>query len=78
MFYHTHVFPNNDNVSIIVADFREVGKPMNNDMLRDTLLGIAEFMSEPEREVTPVSYEIEVDERGYVGTGHIDYDIAGD
>ena len=51
---------------------------MNNYMLRDTLVGIAEFMEKPEREVTAVSYEIEVDERGYVGTGHIDYDIAGD
>ena len=78
MFIHTHVFPNNDNVSITVWDFREVGKPMNYYMLRDTLVGIAEFMGGPEREVTPVSYEIEVDERGYVGTGHIDYNIAGD
>ena len=71
------MFPNNDNVTISVADFREVGRPMDYSSLRDALVGIREFMGEPGREPTAVGYEIEVDGRGYVGTGHVDYDFGG-
>ena len=50
---------------------------MDYDTLRDTLSGIGDFLTEPGRKLTAVSYEIEVDGRGYVGTGHVDYDLAG-
>lgn len=45
--------------------------------LRDTLSGIGEFLTEKGRRVTAVSYEIEVQGRGYVGTGHVDYEALG-
>ena len=75
-FIHTHVMPTGDSVSITVADFREIGRPMNYYALRDTLSGIGDFVTEPERSVTPLSYEVEVDGLGYVGTGHVDYEPA--
>ena len=71
------MFPNNDNVTVTVADFREVGRPMDYSALRDSLVGIRNFLRERGRRPTPVEYEIEVDGRGYVGTGHIDYEFAG-
>ena len=59
-------------MTIWVADFREVGKPMTYFMLRDTLNGIGDFVSEKEYGATALSYEIEVEGKGYVGTGHVD------
>ncbi len=69
--------PNGDNVTINVADFRESGKPMNYYNLRDVLSGIGDFMTEPEQEVTTLSFEVDVDERGYVGTGHVGFMPGG-
>lgn len=66
--------PNDDTVTITVADFRETGKPMTFYTLRDTLSGIGDFMTEPEQRVTAVSYEVDVDGQGYVGTGHVGYE----
>lgn len=63
-------------MTITVADFRESGKPMSYYSLRDTLSAIGEFMTEPEQRVTTLSYEVEVDNMGYVGTGHVDYERA--
>ncbi len=76
VFTHTHLLLNGDSVTITVADFREVGRGMSYDVLRDTLSGIGDFMTEPGRGRTTLSYEIDVDERGYVGTGHVDYHVA--
>lgn len=67
---------NGDNVTISVVDFREIGKPMNYDDLRDTLSGIGDFMTEPDRAVTTLSYEVDVDVKGYVGTGHVGFETA--
>ena len=75
-FVHKHVLPDNDNVTIYVADFREIGKPMNYFALRDTISGIGDFMTEPTGGLMTLSYEIEVERKGYVGTGHVDYEVA--
>ena len=69
--------PTGDNVTITVADFREVGKPMTYFMLRDTLTGIGNFVSEKEYGATELSYEIDVEGKGYVGTGHVDFNAVG-
>ena len=45
--------------------------------LRDVLSGIGDFMTEPERVVCALSYEVDVDGKGYVGTGHVDYEPFG-
>lgn len=76
LFQHAHLMPNGDNVTITVADFREIGKPMTYDDLRDVLSGIGDFVTEPRRAMTTLSYEVDVDGKGYVGTGHVGYDIA--
>lgn len=45
--------------------------------LRDVLSGIGDFMTEPEQAVRALSFEVDVDGRGYVGTGHVDYEPVG-
>ena len=77
-FINTHVLPNGNNLTITVADFRENGKPMVYDTLRDVLSGIGDFMTEPDEGVTTLSYEVDVDGMGYVGTGHVGYATGGD
>ena len=77
LFISTHIMPTGDNVTISVADFREAGKPMTYLMLRDTLTGIGNFVSEKKYGATTLSYEIEVEGKGYVGTGHVDFDAVG-
>ena len=43
--------------------------------LRDVLSGIGDFMTEPgEENVRALSYEVDVDGKGYVGTGHVGYE----
>ena len=74
LFVHTHVMPNEYMVTITVADFRESGKSIDYSSLKDTLSGIGDFVTEPRQGVTTLSYEVEVDGRGYVGTGHVDYE----
>ena len=64
-------------MTIIVADFRESGRPMTYYDLRDVLTGIGEFMTEPDQEVRALTYEVDVDGKGYVGTGHVDYEPVG-
>ena len=64
-------------MTISVADFREAGKPITYYMLRDTLIGIGDFVSEKKYGATTLSYEIEFEEKGYVGTGHVDFNNAG-
>ena len=76
-FSHKHIMPNGDFVEITAADFREIGRPMDYDALRDTLSGIGDFVTEPGRGITTLSYEVEVDGKGYVGTGHVGFELAG-
>ena len=64
-------------MTITVADFREAGKPMTYLMLRDTLTNIGNFVSEKEYGASTLSYEIEVEGKGYVGTGHVDFNDVG-
>ena len=66
--------PNEYMVTITVADFRESGKSIDYYSLKDTLSGIGDFVTEPRQGVTTLSYEVEVDGMGYVGTGHVDYE----
>lgn len=75
-FNHTHLMRNGAKVAVVVGDFREVGRPMDYYNVRDMLSGIGDFVTEPDRGITTLSYEIEVDNKGYVGTGHVDYEPA--
>lgn len=67
---------NDDNVTITVADFREIGKPISYFVLRDTLRGIGDFATEKGRGSTALRFEVDVEGRGYVGTGHVGYERA--
>ncbi|CAF9933981.1 MAG: hypothetical protein ALECFALPRED_005801 [Alectoria fallacina] len=75
-FYHKHLMLNDDNVTITVADFREIGKPISYFVLRDTLRGIGDFATEKGRGSTALRFEVDVEGRGYVGTGHVGYERA--
>ena len=70
-FDYTHEFINHDEIEIKVADFREIGKAMTYYMLLDVLEGAGQFMISPGQEPRELDFEVEVDEIGYVGTGHI-------
>lgn len=71
-FQYIHQFKNKDEVSFVVADFREDGRPMEYFILADVLNGIGGYMSDPKHGWTEVSFEVEVRKEGYVGTGHLD------
>ena len=43
--------------------------------LKDTLSGIGEFVTDSGARMVALSYEVEVEGKGYVGTGHVDYDV---
>ena len=61
-----------DVISLIVTDFREIGKPLLYDRLLDVVTGIPQFMIT--RDVSKeLTFEVEVDGDEYVATGHIDY-----
>lgn len=72
-FMYTHVFLNHDEIEIIVADFREIGRPMTYLALFDVLRGVGEFMIMPGQKAQELQFEVEIQETGYVGTGHVDY-----
>ena len=71
-FQYIHQSENKDEVTFVVADFREDGRPMDYFIVTDVLKGISEYMSDPEHGWTEVSFEVEVSKEGYVGTGHLD------
>ena len=73
-FVTTHLLPHAGKVTIVVADFRGTGRPMDYFDLGDTLRGIGDFITEPGHGVTTLSFQIDVDQKGYVGTGHVDYE----
>ncbi|CAD6569514.1 MAG: hypothetical protein ASARMPREDX12_002703 [Alectoria sarmentosa] len=75
-FFHKHLMLNDDIVTITVADFREIGKPMDYFRLRDTLKGIGDFVMEKGRGPAVLRFEVDVEGRGYVGTGHVGYERA--
>ena len=75
-FVYTHEFLNMNVVEISIADFREVGLPMNYFMLRDTLRGIGEFVLLRKRVAQEMSFEVEVENVGYLGTGHVEHKQA--
>ncbi|MCJ1451110.1 hypothetical protein MMC28_001445 [Mycoblastus sanguinarius] len=75
-FSSQHKNPNGDSVTVSVGDFQEIGRPMNYYDLRDLLRGIGDFMTEPMQRITEVSYEVEIDKVGYVGTGHVEFNPA--
>ena len=77
IFVYTHEFSDRKKVEIIVNDFREDGKPMTYFVLLDVLRGLGEFALKQGPPTREVSFEIEVEGLGYLGTGHVDYkDVA--
>lgn len=71
-FRYTHEFESGNITRFSVADFREDGRPMTWDILADTLKGMSEFMKNPDRGYTEVSFEVEEDGVGYVGSGYLE------
>ena len=72
-FLYTYEFLNHMEVEISVADFREIGRPMTYYVLCDLLRGIGQFAKLPEQKAQELTFEVDVQERGYVGTGHVSY-----
>ncbi len=75
-FVYTHEFLNKNVIEFSIADFREIGLPMNYYILRDTLRGIGEFVLFRKRVAQEMSFEVEVKDVGYLGTGHVEYMAA--
>ena len=42
-------------------------------VLFDVVRGVGQFMISPEQDARELDFEVEVDEVGYVGTGHVYY-----
>lgn len=76
LFSYSHEFLNQNVVNITVGDFREIGRPMNYNVLCDTLRGIGEFALLQERRPEEMSFEVDVKDKGYLGSGHVDYQPA--
>ena len=69
-FQYTHKFDSGDITRYSVGDFREMGQlPMTWEVLADTLKGIADFMKQPDERYSEVSFEVEQEGSGYVGSG---------
>ena len=71
-FRYTHEFDSGNVTRFSVADFREDGRPMTWIILADTLRGMSEFMKNPDRGYSEVSFEVEEDGVGYVGSGYLE------
>ena len=72
-FRYTHESKSGNMTRFSVADFREDRRPMTWNVLVDTLKGITDFMKEPEHGYKEVSFEVEEDGVGYVGTGYFEH-----
>lgn len=73
LFQYTHEFLDRNEIEIFVGDFREIGRPMSYLALFDVLRGVGEFMIMPGQKPQELEFEVEIQETGYVGTGHVDY-----
>ena len=71
-FRYTHEFKSGNITCISVGDFREMGHPMSWDILADTLKGISDFMREADQRYTEVSFEVEQEGIGDVGSGRLE------
>lgn len=71
-FRYTHEFDNGNITRFSVADFREDGRPMTWSTLADTLKGMSDFMKDSDRGYREVSFEVEEDGVGYVGSGYLE------
>lgn len=74
-FVYSHVFTNRDEIILSVSDFRETGGPMTYYNLRDALRGVGEFFL-GRRVAQEVQFEVDIEDKGYRGTGHVDYKPA--
>ena len=78
-FVYSHEFLSHAEVGITVGDFREIGLPMTYDILCDVLRGIGEFIlfrGHKGQRAQELHFEVEVQNLGYLGTGHVDYKPA--
>ena len=71
-FRYTHEFDSGNTTRFNVADFREDGRPMTWNVLGDTLKGLTDFMKQPDQGYTEISFEVEEEGVGYVGTGYLE------
>lgn len=76
IFLFSHEFSDQKTVDITVNDFREDGKPMTYFVLLDVLRGLGEFALQQGPPTREVSFEVELEGIGYLGTGHVDYKDA--
>ena len=77
LYIYSHEFITGDEMSITIADFRETGRSITYLVLCETIRGIGEFMTLPEIDLQTLSFEVEVDNIGYSGTGHFGFKKAG-
>lgn len=75
LFVYSHEFTNRDEIILTVSDFRETGGPMTYFNLRDALRGVGEFFLR-QRGAQELQFEVDVENMGYRGTGHVDYKPA--
>ena len=73
LFNFTHEFLDRKEIEIFVGDFREIGRPMSYVALFDVIRGVGEFMIMPGQRSQETEFEVEIQDLGYVGTGHVDY-----
>ena len=72
-FRYTHKFDSGDMTRFSVGDFREMGRPpIAWEVLADVLKGVADFMKQPDERYTEVSFEVELEGLGYVGSGRFE------
>ncbi len=71
-FRYTHQFDSGNIIRFSVGDFREIGRPMTWYILADTLKGLYDFMKQPEQRYTEVSFEVEQEGIGHVGSGRLE------
>jgi len=76
-FRYTSTFTEGGKIVLTVGDFRELGRPITYYVLCDIMRGIGEFVMSPEHNWTEMTFEVEVEEIGHVGSGHIGWEPAG-
>lgn len=67
----TQTLSEGDRIRLVVGDFSEIGHPMTYLVLCDVIRGIGEFASSPDNHYREMRFEVDVEEVGHVGSGHI-------
>ena len=69
---YTLDFADKDVISLVVSDFREIGKPLTFLRLNEVVRGIPQFLI-PQQWYRELNLEVVVDGSGHVASGHVEY-----